>query len=93
MKKNVVWIGSCLLLSAVGQVCIQCHPGLDVPQERVSLLFNITWRVVAKEFRLRDNWKLEAPVTLVVGKSRDGAEGDETNQVFTPPAAGTGAKF
>ena len=86
LKTNVVWISSSLLLlaaSAVGQVRIQCHPGLDVPQERVSLLFDITWRVVAEEFRLADHSKLQAPVTLVVGESRDGVEGDETNQVFT----------
>jgi hypothetical protein len=74
-----------ILLSQVvqGQLRIQVQPGLGVPQEKATLLFNVTCRVVAEEFRLRDASEVQVPVTLVLGANRDGVVGDETNQVFT----------
>ncbi|MBZ5657888.1 MAG: hypothetical protein LAO56_21720 [Acidobacteriia bacterium] len=71
-----------LAVSAGGQVRIQSHPGMDVPREKVSLLFNVTCRVVAEEFRLGDASELRVPDNLVLGEARDGVMGDETEQVF-----------
>jgi hypothetical protein len=69
--------------SAGGQVQVQSHPGIDVPKGLVNHLFNMTCRVVAEEFRLGDASEVQVPVTLIVGESRDGLVGDETNQIFT----------
>jgi hypothetical protein len=84
--RSALLVGSLATLFAIsawGQVRIQAHPGMEVSEERVTLLFNVTCRVVAEEFRMRDASDIRVPVTLVLGESRDGVVGDETNQVFT----------
>jgi hypothetical protein len=66
----------------LGQVTVQKN-GIDVPENNVNVLYHTTFRVVAEEFRLRDASDVRVPVTLVLGDSRDGVVGDETNQAFT----------
>jgi hypothetical protein len=50
---------------------------------RAAILFEVTCRVVAEEFHLSRASEVRVPVTVVLGESRDGVVGDETNQVFT----------
>jgi hypothetical protein len=72
-----------LLTSALGQVRIQSAGETSVSAAEVTILFNATWRTVSEEFHLRESSDFAVPATLVLGQSRDGVEGDETNQVFT----------
>jgi hypothetical protein len=72
-----------LSTSARGQVRLESHAGIEAPKERAAILFEVTCRVVAEEFHLRDASEVRVPVTLVLGESREGVVGDETNQVFT----------
>ena len=72
-----------LSLPVHGQVRIQACPGIAVPEQKVTVLFNVVCRVVAEEFHLGDVSELHVPVTLVVGTQQEGVVGDETSQVFT----------
>jgi hypothetical protein len=56
---------------------------MEAPKEKVDILFEVTCRVVAEEFHLRDASEVRLPVTLVLGESRDGVVGDEANHVFS----------
>ena len=56
--------------------------GVSVPEEKVQILFNITCRVVAEEFRLPEKSAARFPVTLVMGDPNERVLGDELNQVY-----------
>ena len=71
-------------LSSAGWAQVRIHsPGPNVAQERVDLLFKMTCRVVAEEFRLNNSAEVEVPIDLVLGEAREGVVGDETSQIFT----------
>ena len=72
-----------LSASAVGkaQVTVQKN-GVDVPEAKVNILYNTTFRVVAREFHLPDASTLHFPVTLVLGEPNERVSGDELNKVY-----------
>jgi hypothetical protein len=72
-----------LSASAVGkaQVTVQKN-GVDVPEAKVNILYNTTFRVVAREFHLPDSSTLHFPVTLVLGEPNERVSGDELNKVY-----------
>jgi len=63
------------------QVKIQSN-GADVPEEKVSALYNATFHVVAQEFHLQDSSDLRFPVTLVLGDRNERVLGDEVSKVY-----------
>lgn len=71
------------LTASIGwaQVKIQRN-GVDVPEEKVNLLYNATFHVVAEEFRVHDNADLRFPVTLVLGDRNERVSGDEVNKTY-----------
>jgi hypothetical protein len=38
----------------VGQIQIESHEGVEAPQDKVTVLFDMTSRVASEEFHLRD---------------------------------------
>jgi hypothetical protein len=84
MKQLARLAAFALILSAcVGwaQVKIQSN-GVDVPADKVNVLYNTTFHVVAEEFHLRDNADLRFPVTLVLGDSNERVLGDEVSKTY-----------
>jgi hypothetical protein len=63
------------------QITVEKH-GAYVPDEKVNILYQTTFRVVAQEFRLRDSSDLRFPVTLVLGDPNERVLGDELNKVY-----------
>ncbi|HEY7095367.1 MAG TPA: hypothetical protein VH437_01475 [Terriglobales bacterium] len=63
------------------QVRIQSN-GVNVPEEKVTALYNATFHVVAQEFHLQDSSDLRFPVTLVLGEQNERVLGDEVGKVY-----------
>src|SRR5215467_3163845 len=63
------------------QVSVQKN-GVDVDEQKVNILYNATFRVVAQEFHLPDASSLHAPVTLILGDTNERVLGDEVNKVY-----------
>jgi len=73
----IVW-GSCSLGAQVPVV----RNGVDIHDEKVSLLFIAACHVVAEEFRLSRPSDALFPVTLVLGDPNERVIGDELHQVY-----------
>jgi hypothetical protein len=56
--------------------------GIDVPEERVELIYGATCRVVAEEFHLANGAALQFPITLILGDANERVSGDELNQTY-----------
>jgi hypothetical protein len=67
----------------LGQVTIKNPKHLEVPEDRVRVLYSTACRTVAEEFNIRDSSKLESPFTLVLGEPYQHFQVDEGNHVYT----------
>lgn len=78
------WAAFVTLVStvALAQVTIQSN-GTSVPEEKVNVLYQTTFRVVAQELHVRDVDDLRFPVTLVLGDANERVVGDEVLKVYT----------
>jgi len=67
--------------SAAAQVKV-IKNGIDVPEDRVELIYGATCRVVAEEFHLANGPSLQFPITLILGDANERVLGDELNQTY-----------
>lgn len=72
-----------VLFSSTGltQVTVQTT-GTGFPEEKIKVLYDTTFRVMAEEFRLADRSSLRVPITLVLGELNEGVAGDEVTKVY-----------
>lgn len=72
-----------LTLSTVARAQVTIQKGkADVSEEKVNVLYDTSFRVVAQEFHLADPSSFRVPITLVLGESKEGVSGDELNKVY-----------
>jgi hypothetical protein len=63
------------------QVTVQKN-GLDVPEGKVKILYQATFRVVAHEFHLHNNSSPRVPIMLVLGDPNERVSGDEVAHAY-----------
>jgi hypothetical protein len=86
LMARLTQIGALLLMASsfgLGQVTIKNPKHLEVPEDRVRVLFGTACRTVAEEFNIRDSSELETPFTLVLGEPYQHFQVDEENHVYT----------
>ena len=71
-----------LVCPLLAQVTIENPDHLDVPEQKVQILFHTTCQVVAREFHIRKGER-EFPLVLVLGDPRERYTSDEEHQVYT----------
>ena len=71
-----------LVCPLVAQVTIKNPDHLDVPEQKVQILFHTTCQVVAREFHIHTG-ELEFPLVLVLGDPNERYTSDEEHQLYT----------
>lgn len=77
------WV--CVMLGvgcAWAQVTILNPHHVFVPQDRVNLLFRMSRDVISREFQLKDQRRMDFPLTLVLGEQNERLSLDEDHQVY-----------
>jgi hypothetical protein len=84
--KSLFWKPAALVLlgcsPAAAQVTISNPQHLQVPEDKVQILFRTACQVVAEEFHVHRS-ALEFPLTLVLGDSKERFTEDEEHQAYT----------
>lgn len=65
----------------LAQVTIKNPDHLDVPEQKVQILFHTTCQVVGREFHFKG--ELEFPLVLVLGDPNERYTSDEEHQLYT----------
>src|ERR1700745_1893132 len=71
-----------LVCPLLAQVTIKNPNHLDVPEQKVQILFHTTCQVVAREFNLHRG-ELKFPLVLVLGDPNERYTSDEEHQLYT----------
>lgn len=71
-----------LVCPLLAQVTIKNPDHLDVPEQKVQILFHTTCQVVAREFHIQKG-KLDFPLVLVLGDPNERYTSDEEHQLYT----------
>jgi hypothetical protein len=71
-----------LVCPLLAQVTIKNPNHLDVPEQKVQILFHTTCQVVAREFHLQRG-ELKFPLVLVLGDPNERYTSDEEHQLYT----------
>jgi len=86
VNRNAEWFAVLVVVLSLltqEQFGIQASPGAKLDSAKISVLFDITCRVVAEEFGLHDSADVRVPVTLNFDEEDKEVVGDETHGVFT----------
>jgi hypothetical protein len=71
-----------LVCPLVAQVTIKNPDHLDVPEQKVQILFHTTCQVVAREFHIHKG-EVEFPLVLVLGDPNERYTSDEEHHLYT----------
>jgi len=71
-----------LVCPLVAQVTINNPDHLDVPEQKVQVLFHITCQVVAREFHIHTG-EVEFPLVLFLGDPNERYTSDEEHKIYT----------
>lgn len=71
-----------LVCPLLAQVTIKNPQHLDVPEQKVQILFHTTCQVVAREFHMPQE-ELEFPLILVLGDPNERYTSDEEHRLYT----------
>jgi hypothetical protein len=71
-----------LVCPLLGQVTIKNPDHLEIPDQKVQILFHTTCQVVGREFHIRKG-ELEFPLLLVLGDPNERYTSDEEHHLYT----------